>query len=267
VSWAGLTTFRAKLPAAAAFARQARGDGPFRTGGCAVSMVTLFHHPFCPHSRFVRLALGEYGSVFELAEERVWERRREFLLLNPAGSTPVLQDEAGPPVPGAAVIMEYLEETRGPMLSERRLIPEDVAGRVEVRRLCAWFNEKFFAEVSEPLVMERIYRRRMPRDAGGGSPDTAAMRVARSNIRYHLAYIGWLASGRDWLAGDRMSYADLAAAAHLSVVDYLGDVPWTENEAAKHWYARVKSRPSFRPLLADAEPGVPASETYADLDF
>ena len=95
----------------------------------------------------------------------------------------------------------------------------------------------------------------------------AAIRAARSNIRYHLAYIGWLISSRNWLAGDRLSYADLAAAAQLSVVDYLGDVPWQENDAAKHWYARVKSRPSFRPLLSDRIPGMEPSVHYADLDF
>ncbi len=230
-------------------------------------MVMLYHHPFCPHSRFVRLALGEYGALVQLVEERTWERRNDFLLLNPAGATPVLLEETGPPVPGAGAIAEYLDETRGLSLSDLRLLPEDPAERVEVRRLCSWFNEKFFAEVSEPLVTERIYRRHMPREAGGGPPDTSALRAARNNVRYHMAYIGWLATNRDWLAGPRMTYADLAAAAHLSVVDYLGDVPWDENEAAKAWYSRVKSRPCFRPLLADAEPGVPASHTYADLDF
>ena len=96
---------------------------------------------------------------------------------------------------------------------------------------------------------------------------TDMLRAARANIRYHLAYIGWLAQKRDWLAGDRLSYADLAAAAHLSVADYLGDVPWTEDESAKNWYARVKSRPSFRPILADVSAGLPPSTTYADLDF
>lgn len=230
-------------------------------------MVTIYHFPFCPHSRFVRLALGEYAAMAQLIEERVWERREEFLVLNPAGTTPVLVEESGPPVPGASVIAEYLDETRGLSLGDRRLLPEDISGRVEVRRLCAWFNEKFFAEVSEPLVTERVYRRHMPKEQGGGPPEAGALRAARSNIRYHLHYIGWLLGNRDWLAGDRMTYADLAAAAHLSVADYLGDVPWTESEAAKNWYARVKSRPSFRPLLAESLPGVPASPTYADLDF
>ena len=230
-------------------------------------MLTLLHQPLCPHSRFVRLALGEYGLAARLAEEKFWERREEFLLLNPAGTVPVLVEEGQPPIPGAAIIAEYLDETRGAERGEGRLLPTGVGPRVEVRRLASWLNDKFHAEVSGPLVTERVFKRHLRLDQGGGPPDTDAMRAARHNIRYHLAYIGWLVSTRDWLAGDRLSYADLAAAAHLSAADYLGDVPWNEDEAAKNWYARVKSRPSFRPILADTLAGVPASKTYADLDF
>jgi glutathione S-transferase len=170
-------------------------------------------------------------------------------------------------VPGAGIIAEYLHETRDGELGEPRLMPRDPGARVEVRRLLSWFNDKLFAEVTGPLTQERLYKRHMPASAGGGSPDTEAIRAARHNMRYHLAYVGWLARTRDWLAGNRMTYADLAAAAHLSAVDYLGDVPWTEDEAAKAWYARVKSRPSFRPLLAETLAGIPPAPTYADLDF
>ena len=139
--------------------------------------------------------------------------------------------------------------------------------RIEVRRLMAWFNEKFFEEASNPLVTERIYKRFMSEDDGGGAPTAEVMRAAKANVRYHLAYIGWLARTRNFLAGDQLTYADLAAAAHLSAIDYLGDVPWIEDDAAKAWYARVKSRPSFRPLLSEWLAGVPASRTYVDLDF
>ncbi|HVX99980.1 MAG TPA: glutathione S-transferase family protein [Pseudorhodoplanes sp.] len=230
-------------------------------------MLTLFHHPFCPHSRFIRLALGEYNIGVKLVEERVWERRESFLTLNPAGTTPVLIDENNTAIPGAGVIAEYLDETRGDDLGQHRLLGTDVMRRVEVRRLLDWFNGKFAAEVSGPLLNERVYKRHLTIEQGGGAPDTEAIRAARSNIRYHLAYIGWLMTHRAWLAGDRLTYADLAAAAHLSTVDYLGDVPWNEDETAKSWYARVKSRPSFRPILAEVAAGIAPSPTYADLDF
>ena len=230
-------------------------------------MYTLFHHPFCPQSRFVRLVLGEYGLDLKLVEERAWERREAFLALNPAGATPVLIAERLPPIPGAGIIAEYLDETHGAEQDERRLLPTSPGERIEVRRLMAWFNDKFFEEASNPLVTERIYKRFMDEQDGGGAPAADVIRAAKVNVRYHLAYIGWLAKTRNYLAGDRITYADLAAAAHLSAIDYLGDVPWSEDDAAKAWYARVKSRPSFRPLLSEWLAGVPASRTYVDLDF
>jgi glutathione S-transferase len=230
-------------------------------------MFTLFHHPFCPHSRFIRLALGEYGLDLRLVEERPWERREAFLTINPAGATPVLISEDAAAVPGATIIAEYLDETHGAGMNGRRLLPTTMAERIEVRRLISWFNEKFFEEASNPLVTERIYKRFMSEENGGGAPAADVIRAAKANVRYHLAYIGWLAQTRNYLAGDQITYADLAAAAHLSAIDYLGDVPWIEDDAAKAWYARVKSRPSFRPLLSEWLAGVPASRTYVDLDF
>ncbi len=230
-------------------------------------MLILLQHPLCPLSRFVRLILAEYDLDARLVEERFWERREEFLVLNPAGTIPVLIADGTPPIPGASIIAEYIEETRGPRDGVNGLLPLAPGERVEIRRLAAWFNDKFHAEVSGPLVTERVFKRHMTLEQGGGPPDTAALRAARHNIRYHMAYIGWLSRSRNWLAGDRLSLADLAAAAHLSCVDYLGDVPWTEDEAARNWYARVKSRPSFRPLLAETLAGIPPAKHYADLDF
>jgi len=230
-------------------------------------MLTLFQHPLCPLSRYVRLILNEYGIDVRLIEERPWERREEFLLLNPAGQLPVLVADGQPAVPGAAIIAEYIEETQAADLTEGRLLPESIGARVEVRRLASWFNDKFHEEVSGPLALERVFKRHMTREQGGGPPDTDSLRAARRNIRYHLHYIGWLVRTRDCLAGNEITLADLAAAAHLSVCDYLGEVPWNEDEVAKNWYARVKSRPSFRPLLGETLAGIPASATYADLDF
>jgi glutathione S-transferase len=230
-------------------------------------MATLHYYPFCPQSRFVRLVLAEIGVEADMLEEKPWERRIPFLELNPAGTLPVLIEGGGPPVPGPGIIAEYLDETRGPDLGDRRLLPATTAERVEVRRLLDWFLRKFHEEVTDYVVTEKIYKRFMPGDLGGGPPDMNAIRAARANVRYHLQYIGYLIATRNWLAGDQLTYADLAAAAHLSAVDYLGDVPWDENETARSWYARVKSRPSFRALLADRVPGMEPSPHYANLDF
>ena len=230
-------------------------------------MITLYHHPFCPHSRFIRLVLGEMGIEPRLVEERPWDRRREFLLIAPEGATPVMIEDDSHSLSGAAVIGEYLDETRGLGLGDRRLMPNEPLARAEVRRLTHWFNVKLFNEASQWLVHEKINKRFMNVAQGGGAPDMHAVRAARANVRYHLRYIGHLIGARNWLAGDRLTYADLAAAAHLSCIDYLGDAPWDENETAKTWYARMKSRPSFRPLLAERLPGMMPSVVYADLDF
>lgn len=229
-------------------------------------MATLFHHPLDPHSRFVRLIMGELQMDAELTEENVFERRREFLALNPAGTIPVLVEHDGQVVPGAMVIAEYLDETRGLVLGDRRLLPEDPAGRVEVRRLLNWFHVKFYMEVVEPLLNEKLFKR-MNGNGLAAAPDPVILRAARNNLRYHLQYLGHILTQHNWLGGERLSYADLAAAAQLSAIDYLGEVDWAADETAKHWYAKMKSRPAFRPLLVDRIRGMPPATHYTDLDF
>ena len=231
-------------------------------------MITLFHHPLSVQSRFIRLVLAECEAVPELVEERVWERRREFLLLNPAGAVPVLVENDGPPIAGVWAAAEYLDETRGLALHERRLLPANADQRAEVRRLTEWFLFKFDEEVTAYLVEEKVIKRERAKAGGnGGPPDSSLLRAARTNIRTHLFYIEHLIAAKNWLGGDRMSYADLAAAAALSVADYLGEVPWQDAPDAKDWYMRMKSRPAFRPLRSEQVRGFTPPEHYAELDF
>ena len=222
-------------------------------------MPTLYHLSLSAFSRKIRVVLAEKKTDASMVVEPVWDRRPEFLALNPAGMVPVFVDDDGTVVPDSAVITEYLEETR----PEPPLLPEDAAGRAEVRRLVAWFDGKFDQEVSTLLVGEKL----MKRFLGLGEPRSDAIRAGLRNIRTHLEYITWLSERRTWLGGDHFSLADIAAAAHLSCVDYIGDVPWEDFEEAKGWYARVKSRPSFRGLLADHIPGITPPKHYQDLDF
>ncbi|MHA1518394.1 MAG: glutathione S-transferase family protein [Alphaproteobacteria bacterium] len=228
-------------------------------------MANLLHHPLCAFSRSIRLALAECGVEVTLTEEKPWEWRQELLALNPAGTLPVLVLDEGAPIVGAYSISEYLGDTLDtyePLGFQP--FPGDPAYRAEVRRLVDWFHRKFYEEVTDYLVAEKVFRRFGPQST---SPNMEAMRAGHDNLRYHLTYVGHLTETRSWLAGDAMSFADLAAAAHLSALDYLGEVSWEEFEPAKNWYALVKSRPSFRPLLQDRVPGFTRSETYTDLDF
>lgn len=222
-------------------------------------MRLLYHLPLSPFSRKVRLALAEKRLAFELRVEKVWERRPEFLALNPAAQVPVLVEESGLAIPDSAVICAYLEET----YPETPLLGANPAERLECRRLVAWFDGKFAREVSENLLFQKLMKRLL----GRGEPEGAAIRAGYQNLRGHLSYLGWLAEHRRWLAGDVLTLADLAAAAHLSALDFLGDVDWSVSPAAKDWYARIKCRPSFRALLADRVPGLTPPGHYANLDF
>ena len=222
-------------------------------------MRFVYHLPLSPHCRKVRLVLAEKRLPFELRVERVWERRPDYLEVNPAGTVPTLLEDNGLAIPDSSVICEYLEEA----YPDNSLLGQTLGERVEVRRLVAWFDGKFADEVTRNINGEKYFKRL----AGRGEPDAAALRAGYANLRQHLHYVGWLAETRKWLAGANISLADFAAAAHLSVLDFAGDVDWTISQPAREWYARMKSRPSFRPLLADRVPGMTPPAHYADLDF
>jgi glutathione S-transferase len=229
-------------------------------------MRCLVHHPLQPQSRAIRLLLAEKRLEADFVVERPWDRREQFLLVNPAGEVPVLLEENKLVVCGFYPLLEYLEEAHPESTGAGApLLGRNLQERAEVRRLIAWFDGKFEREVTRNLLHEKIFKRFMA--GGGGGPDSGAIRAGKSNIGMHLDYIGWLMERRTWLAGAALSLADLVAAAQISAIDYLGDVPWAEHEPAKDWYARMKSRPSFRSLLADNLPGAPPPAHYADLDF
>lgn len=230
-------------------------------------MLKLIHHPMLGGCRYIRLMLGEYGQGAEFIEEKFWQRRPELMAVNPAGDLPVMMEEGKESIVGAIVIGEFLDETRGALMREKRLMPENPHTRAEVRRLVEWFLVKMDQEVVRYLVGERVFKLLMTTAEGGGPPDAAMIRAGRANLKSHLRYIAHLAATRNWLAGTRISHADIAAAATLSVLDYLGEIPWSEEPALKEWYVRMKSRPSFRPLLSDKMVGLAPVSHYIDLDF
>ena len=221
-------------------------------------MTRLYHVPLSPFCRKVRLTLAEKKIEVELVEERYWEQGPDFLRRNPAGKIPVIRHN-GKVMTESQAICEYLDET----VPEPRLMPRDAEGRYEVRRLCAWFDDKFHDEVTSKLLYERVNKK----ITGQGYPDSKNVKFGANRIKYHLDYLSWLLDQRRWLAGNEMTLADFAAAAHLSCLDYISDVDWNRSQNVKDWYAKIKSRPSFRSLLADQVSGFPPPAHYADLDF
>ena len=222
-------------------------------------MWQLYQFPLCPFSRKIRLLMGEKNVAYELVREDPWAASDAFLNLNAAGSTPVLVNEdKGITLADSRAIGEYLEETidRSPMINGT------AAGRAEIRRLTALFDENFYNDVTAPLLMERMKKRLVLRQP----PDSRALREAMKMAHGHLDYMDWLIDNRPWLAGSTMSMADLAAAAQISVADYLGGIDWKGHEQTRGWYAVFKSRPSFRPLLSERMDVIKPPAHYALVD-
>ena len=221
-------------------------------------MARLYHVPLSPYCRKVRLVLAEKKIEVELVEEKYWEQSTEFMRRNPAGKVPVLKiDDAT--LSESAAICEYLEDR----VPEPKLIPDDPLDRAEVRRLQGWFDDKFHTEVTSKLLYERVNKKIM----GQGYPDAQNVKAGAKAIKFHLGYLEWLLEQRRWLAGNAMTLADFAAAAHLSSLDYISDVDWDRAPGVRDWYAKIKSRPAFRSILSDQVPGFPPPAHYADLDF
>jgi len=222
------------------------------------STIRLYHIALSPYCRKVRLVLAEKRVEVELVEDRYWEPGTENMRRNPAGKLPVLRLD-GRLLAESQAICEYLDE-RYP---NPALMPASAIDRYEVRRLCSWFDDKFANECTRPVMNERVWKKVMRL----GYPDSRTVKAGLSSIRYHMDYMKSLLEQRRWLAGDVMTMADFAAAAHISCLDYISDVDWTHSSEVQEWYAKIKSRPAFRSLLADHLPGVHPAPHYALLDF
>ncbi|RBO53631.1 glutathione S-transferase family protein [Rhodovulum sp. BSW8] len=221
-------------------------------------MNRLYHMPLSPFCRKVRLVMAEKRIEVELVEERYWERDADFMRRNPAGKVPVLRMD-GRTMAESQAICEFLDE----VYPDPKLLPGGPVERCEARRLVCWFDDKFHHEVTSKLLYERVNKK----VTKAGYPDSRNVKAGAAAIKFHLDYMGWLLDQRRWLAGDVMTLADFAAAAHLSCLDYISDVDWNRNAAVKDWYAKIKSRPAFRNILADQVPGFPPPRHYANLDF
>jgi len=223
-------------------------------------MWQLYQFPLCPFSRKVRLTMAEKGLAVELVRVSPWQDDDDFADLTPARQTPVLVEAAkGVVLIDSTAICEYFEETvdRAPM------IPGTAVNRAEIRRLVSWFDIKLYQDAVAPLMHERMLKRLITREP----PDAQALRRAMTAIDGHLDYLDYLLDHRRWLAGPALTLADLTAAAQLSVADYLGGIDWRGHKQTVDWYAVIKSRPSFRPLLGERMEVIMPPKHYDQPDF
>lgn len=225
-------------------------------------MRKLYHYPLDPASRQARIALAEKKLKVKLEPIDPWNPPEDFLELTPEGLPPTLSDiipGGTVTISGARAICEYVNDgsPRHPLLSEDRI------ERAEARRIAAWFDMKFTQEVNAYILHEKIEKSL----TGSGAADPQTLREGREHLNFHLTYFTWLLEQRDWLAGNSFSLADIAGAANISCLDFLGEIKWRDWPHLKRWYQTVKSRPSVQPLLQDRVAGLRAPRHYADLDF
>lgn len=221
-------------------------------------MVLLVHHSISPQSRKIRLIMAEKKMLFVLKEEEPWKISQDIMKINPSGELPVLIFD-GNVISGNYAITEYLEESN----PQYKLLPEDLKDRAKTREIMNWFDTKFYNEVYKYIVTEKIIKRFQIKEA----PNSKILKAGLNNLKYHMQYIDYLADRNSYIAGNRLSLADLTVAAHLSIIDYLGDISWNDYKNAKLWYAKIKSRPSFKDILKDNIKGIHPSANYTNLDF
>ncbi len=221
-------------------------------------MRYLYHLPLSPFCRKVRLVLAEKKLEVDLIEERVWEKRPEFARQSPASKVPLLIID-NLKISESNTIFEYLEE----VYPNPPLLPKLTIDKIEARRFACWFDDTFHQDVTSKLLYQRVYKKL----SGSMQPDSIAIKSGILALNYYLDYLDGVLEQRRWLAGDLMTLADFAAAAHISSLDYMGHIDWTRFRFIKYWYAKIKSRPAFRSLLMDYLPTFAPPEHYSDLDF
>ena len=221
-------------------------------------MFVLYHYTLCPFSRLVRILLHEKGIKFSMRLEKFWEHREDFVKKNPIAVEPMLEIGEKSYISTSRAILEYLEELR----SYPNTLGNSKMKRAINREMSVWFDTKFYNEVTRYYFDEKIKKLFLSE-----APNSKIIRYAKANMKFHIGYIEHLLRSNRYLTGDSVNIVDFTAASQLSVIDFLGEVPWSKSETVKNWYALVKSRPSFRGLLKDKVIGLNPPSYYNNPDF
>lgn len=219
----------------------------------------LYFMPFCPLSRKIFIGLREKGIAFQEFYEKSWDPSKTVLKLNPFGELPIFVDHQEI-CQNDLVALDYLEEAYKDCTP---LLGRNLTQKGETRFLVSWFDRLFYHDVYWTL----FYERALKRQAKQGFPDTTLLKKGRENLKHHLTTLEYWTQHRPYLNGYQFSWADIAGIAHLSCIDYLGDILWEDYPATKEWYTKVKSRPSVRSCLDWSFPGLDPVPHYRLLDF
>ncbi|PAL25620.1 glutathione S-transferase family protein [Sphingopyxis sp. GW247-27LB] len=202
-----------------------------------------FYTSVGPNPRVVALFMAEKGiSIPEVVVDlRGGENRRApyNVDVNPAGQTPALELDDGTILTEITAICEYLEE-RFPDPALIGTTPEErAATRMWTRRIdlkiCEPLANGFRFAEGLPLFESRM--RCLPEAAAG------LKAVAQDGLRW----LDPLIAEREFVAGDRISLADILLFAFLDFGAGVGQPLDPANGNILRWYEGMKARPSANP--------------------
>lgn len=204
--------------------------------------VRLYYHPLASFCWKALIALYENETPFEpiLVDLGDEASRAAFLAVYPVGKFPVIE-EGGRIVPGSSSVIEYLAAHHP---GKVRLVPEDADAALDVR---IWdrFHDSYVHEQMQKIVLDRL----RPED----QTDPTGVAQAREQIRSSYALLDREMADREWAAGEWFSMADCAAAPALFYANKVEDIG-PEHDNVTRYLDRLKARPSFARVLAEAEP-------------
>jgi glutathione S-transferase len=194
-----------------------------------------------PNPRMVRMFMAEKGIDIPKVEIdlRGGENRREpySTKVNPAGQTPALELDDGSVIAEITAICEYLDE-------KNKNTPSLIGDTPEERAKTRMWTRRIDLNVCEPggfgfrsgegLKMFQTRMRTIPEAAEG----------MKAIARDKLTWLDGLMGSKPFVAGDKLTMADILLFAFL---DFMGNVGQKLDPANKNltaWFERMKARPS-----------------------
>lgn len=226
-------------------------------------MNILYHNIVCPFSKQARILLKELNIDFHLKQDiSLLKEKYSLIKLNIARTLPIFEDDINKYyIIGIYSLAEYLKEE----YENFTLFSNKINHNCEIRRIFQWFNEKFNREVTQIYLKAKLINN--SENYLNNYPNIKLLNLSLDNLKKHLDYINYLLDIRSFIAWENISIADIAAASHLSLLDYFGEIKWNDLPRLQQWYSIIKSRPSFQQILNDKIAGFKASPNYSNLDF
>lgn len=202
--------------------------------------LTLYYHPLSSFCHKVLIALYEHGIDFERRVINLGDDadRAELAALWPVTKFPVLRDHTHRrTLAESSIIIEYLE---GHGAGHPRLIPADGDEALDTRLWDRIFDQ-YVQRPLQDIVADTL------------SPARADMTPQRATLVTSYRMINESMEGRTWVAGERFSMADCAAAPALFYAMTIQPFP-DEFWNLRAYFERLMARASVQRVLAESKP-------------